>query len=309
MKYKEWLREWLSHYISFTSKKRTYKAYEAIVFNRLIPNLGEYDLCELNPMLMQEFITKLLKNGNLKNGEGLSANSVNSIITVIQGSLKTAYSIGLTKEYIGNRIKRPKVKDGNLSCFSKDEQKHIEYYILNKKKPKLFGIIISLYTGVRIGELLSLRWDDVDFNEGLLYVNKTCYDGTNKEGRYERIIDTPKTASSIRIIPISKKLEPIMKELKKNSQSEFVISNNGKIISVRSYQKTFEIILKKLKIPHRGFHFLRHTFATRAIESGMDVKSLSEILGHRNSIVTLNRYVHSLIEHKKEMINKISCLI
>ena len=93
------------------------------------------------------------------------------------------------------------------------------------------------------------------------------------------------------------------------SKCEYVISYNDKPLLVRTYQRTFDLLLKKLNIPHRGFHSTRHTFATRAIECGMDVKSLSEILGHKNATITLNRYAHSLWEHKTDMMNKISKML
>ena len=101
----------------------------------------------------------------------------------------------------------------------------------------------------------------------------------------------------------------MMKALKKRSVSPFVVSASGNPVSVRSYQRSFELLLKKLKIPHRGFHSLRHTFATRALECGMDVKTLSEILGHKNPTVTLNRYAHSLMEHKADMMNRLGKLL
>ena len=115
----------------------------------------------------------------------------------------------------------------------------------------------------------------------------------------------PKTQSSIRTIPIPKQLIPYLREIKENSHSTYVVSNGTKQISNRSYQRSFSLLLKKLSIPHRGFHSLRHTFATRALECGMDVKTLSEILGHKSPTVTLNRYAHSLMDHKKELMNKL----
>ena len=97
--------------------------------------------------------------------------------------------------------------------------------------------------------------------------------------------------------------------MKKQSKSDYVIENKGTAVFMRSYQRTFELLLKRLNIPHKGFHALRHTFATRALECGMDVKTLSEILGHKNATITLNRYAHSLWEHKSEMMNKLGKLL
>lgn len=176
-------------------------------------------------------------------------------------------------------------------------------------RAKNFGFLLCLYTGLRIGELLALEWSDIDFTKNELSVSKTCYDGKDENGRFCRITDKPKTVNSIRIVPIPKQLIPLLREQKKKATNEFVVSNGVKVISVRSYQKTFAILLKNLNILHRGFHCLRHTFATRALECGMDVKTLSEILGHKNPTITLNRYVHSLMEHKKDMMNKVGKLL
>ena len=180
----------------------------------------------------------------------------------------------------------------------------IEQALLTDKRSKMLGILICLYTGLRVGELLALEWTDINFSKNELFVNKTCHD----RGK-SRVTTPPKTTSSIRIIPIPKQLIPLLKQLKKQSKSQFVISENGKYISVRSYQRSFELLLKRLGIAHQGFHSLRHTFATRALECGMDVKTLSEILGHKNATVTLNRYAHSLMDHKREMMNRLGKLM
>lgn len=310
MLYKDWLEEWLLNYVKPSTKDKTYSRYADVVGKHLIPNVGDYDLRELTPLIVQRYITELLQNGNLKTGKGLSANSVNSIITVIQGSMATAHLLELTDKYEMDKLKRPKAKEKPIECFSPSEQKQIEQAVLSDKREKMKGIIICLYTGLRIGELLALEWKDIDFKKAELTVSKTCHDGKNKSGTFCRITDTPKTSHSRRVIPLPKQLLPILREMKKHSDSSLVISG-GKttLISVRSYQRSFELLQKKLGIERRGFHALRHTFATRAIECGMDIKSLSEILGHKNPMITLNRYVHSLMEHKRVMMDKLGKIL
>ena len=304
MLYKEWLSEWLENYVKTSVKERTYAKYADIVKIRLIPALGDYELNDLTPFNVQRYITELLHHGNLKNGEGLSANTVNLIIAVIQSSTKAAYSLGLTDEYKMDKIKRPRVQEKQITCFSPSEQKMIEQAVLIDKRSKMIGILICLYTGLRVGELLALEWTDIDFSKNELFVNRTCHN------RGKSIVTTaPKTISSIRIIPIPKQLVPILKQHKKRCESQYVISENGTYVPVRSYQRSFELLLKRLGIPHQGFHSLRHTFATRALECGMDVKTLSEILGHKNATVTLNRYAHSLMDHKREMMNRLGKLL
>lgn len=304
MKYIDWLIQWLENYIRPSVKVRTYERYRLIVEQHIKDKTGSIELNNLSPLVLQSFITELLQSGNKKTGKGLSANSVNAVISVIQSSLKTAHLLGLTKEYTADKLKRPKLKEKPVECFTLAEQKQIEQAILNGKKDKLYGIILCLYSGLRIGELIALQWNDIDLTKGILTISRSCHDG--KDGL---IIDEPKTATSRRIIPLPKQLLPILRSVKKRSDSSSVVSANGSTVSVRSYQRSFELLLKKLKIPHKGFHSLRHTFATRALECGMDVKTLSEILSHKNPTVTLNRYAHSLMEHKQDMMNRLGKLL
>ena len=208
-----------------------------------------------------------------------------------------------------DKIKRPKAKEREVTCFTLAEQKQIERAVLADKRPKMKGIVICLYTGLRIGELLALEWTDIDFRAGELKVSKSCHDGKDEIGKLRRFIDTPKTSSSIRTIPLAKPILQILKEMKKDNSSPYVISGKEAAPSVRSYQRSFDLLLQKLKIQHKGFHSLRHTFATRALECGMDVKTLSEILGHKSATITLNRYAHSLMEHKRDMMNLVGKLL
>ena len=305
MKYGIWLDEWFCNYIRPSSKRKTCERYSEIIEKRLKVKLGEYELNELTPLILQRYITELIESGNMKTGKGLAANSVNGIITVIQNSLKLAYALGTIKEYAADKIRRPKTKEKEVTCFTLSEQKKIERAALAGKKTKWLGIVVCLYTGLRIGELLALEWKDVDFQKGMLTVSKSRHEGKDENGRYAHIVESPKTVSSRRCIPLPKQILCELRMLKRKSRSVYVISNGESSIPVRSYQRSFERLLKKLDIPHKGFHALRHTFATRALECGMDVKMLSELLGHKDPAVTLRRYVHSLMEQKKEMMNKV----
>lgn len=309
MKYKDWLKDWLEHYVKPTVKDKTYTRYAEVVRLHLIPALGEYELSDLKPIVLQRYVTELTQSGNLKTGKGLSANSVNGILIVIRGSLTTAHNIGLTDELIVGKIKRPRNEEKAVECFTVSEQKQIEQAVFADKRDKMIGVVLCLYTGLRLGELLALEWTDVDLSRGELTVSKSCHDGKDENGNYCRITGAPKTNSSKRTIPIPKQLIPHLREVKKRSVCDHVIANGNKPVTVRSYQRSFDLLQQKIKIPHHGFHALRHTFATRAIECGMDVKSLSEILGHKDPTITLKRYVHSLMEHKREYMNRLGKML
>lgn len=190
MKYSQWLDIWLENYVKPTSKIKTYTIYKQIVEKRLKPRLGEYDLNEISPVILQCYVTELLRQGNAIAGTGLSANTVNGIITVIQNSLKLACMIGESEKYIADKIKRPKTSEKEVSCFTVAEQKKIERAVLADKRQKMFGIVLCLYTGLRIGELLALTWKDIDFIKGVLSVNKTIHDGNDGNGRFCSIGDS-----------------------------------------------------------------------------------------------------------------------
>lgn len=302
MNYKTWLNEWLDLYVKPATKKRTCEKYKRQCELHILPALGEYELRDLTAIVLQRFTVDLSR-------KGLSVNTVNGIITLLKASLKRAVQTGVVESDFSHAVVRPKGKEKQVECFTKDEQKKIERYIIKKKNPRLFGIVLTLYTGLRIGELLALRWNDVDLRKGIIAVSKSCRDSW-QNGKYVKVSDSPKTDCSARVIPIPKQLLPHLKALKKHSKSDYVIEGKAEYgAGIRSYQNTFDLILKRLNLPHKGFHSLRHTFATRALECGMDIKTLSEILGHKNPTVTLKRYVHSLLEHKAEMMNKLGKLL
>lgn len=309
MKYGEWMEIWLENYVRPTEKQRTYISYSEIVRLRLMPRFGDRDMDELTPNEIQQFIKELLETGNLVTGKGLSSNSVNGIINVIQSTLRTAYNVGCTQSDMIGKIKYPKPKEQEVICFSEEEQKSIERGVFERGKCKLYGIIICLYTGLRIGELLALEWSDIDFDREIMTVSKSCHDWKDERGEYRKVIESPKTSSSKRNIPLPSKLVPILRMMRRQSESNYVIADREHTVRVRSYQRSYSLLLKGLGIPHKNFHSLRHTFATRAIECGMDVKTLSEILGHKSPSVTLKLYVHSLYKHKKEMMDRVGDLL
>ena len=177
MKYSDWLFEWLECFVRPVCKDKTYISYSGIVSKYLASELGDYEVGELDAVMLQKFVAKLLKCGNERTGRGLSSSTVNLIITVMQNSLKCAYAIGKTATYAADNVKRPRITEKKVECFTVREQAKIEREIISRGNIKLYGIIICLYTGLRIGELFALRLEDIDFKCGLLYVNRTGHDG------------------------------------------------------------------------------------------------------------------------------------
>ena len=293
MKLKDIVMKYLDN-IKYSMKQKTYLFYLQINdiyisrFNKTIT------LNNLN-----EFVASIK--------EKYSHSTTKLVKSLINRSLDFALKNNLINEKIVISIGLKNKQVRKVEALEKQEQTKIEKYILENEKLYHYGILISLYTGLRLGELLALKWQNVDFNNKLIFVDKSIE--TISQNHKTLIIESlPKTQSSIREIPISKQLLNILKALKQNSKNDFVlVSHNNKQLQPRAYQKSFENLLKKLKIKHYGFHSLRHTFATRLLENGVDIKTISELMGHSSPTITLNRYVHTNMQNKRkamEVFNK-----
>ena len=302
MVYKQWCSEWLNCYVKPQVKERTYAKYCQLANSHILPELGDYHLDELSTNVLQHFVN------NMQN-KGYASTTIHGLISLLKLSLVKAVELDIVDKEYSNYLSRPKAQTKRVECFSIYEQRKMENFIVFIDKPRYFGILLSLYTGIRLGELLALEWSDLDMRKCVIKVSKSCHDSWDENG-YIKVIDTPKTHNSQRIIPMPKQLVPYFKVMRRNASSKYVIPGRTAYgAGVRTYQRFFEKMLIDLGIPHKGFHSLRHTFATRALECGMDVKTLSEILGHANPTITLNRYAHSMFDHKTSMMNRVGKLL
>lgn len=305
--FKDWINEWLLKQKKFI-KESTYANYSNAVYNHIIPNLGTYTLDKINHQILQDFLLDMFYNGRLDNKGGLSEKSVKDIATILKCSLKSAMNLDLMKS-INLDFNYPKnTHKKKVYILTKSEQKKITTYILEKLNSRNLGILISLYTGIRIGELCALQWKDINFKKGYITINKTLqrvYIKENNQGTSKIIISTPKTKNANREIPLSSNLLEILVKFK-TKDDYYILSGKNKYIEPRTYRKYFNKVLKETKINHINFHSLRHTFATNCIKLGADYKTVSEILGHSNVNITLNLYVHPEMSQKKKCINLVT---
>ena len=307
MFYKDWIYEWLLDKKNYI-KESTYANYSTNIFNHIIPELGDYYLKDINHKIIQEFLLKLSKEGNKNNNGGLSEKTIKDIAIIVKGSIKKAINDNLI-DYIELSFNYPKThKDEKIYILTKSEQNKLTNFFIENLNNKNLGILISLYSGLRIGEVCALRWENIDFKKGILTVNKTIqriYIKDKDKNLSKVIITTPKTKNANREIPINNCFLSILKNFK-GEDNEYIISGSKKYIEPRTYRKYFEKVLKINKLNHINFHSLRHTFATNCISAGVDYKTVSELLGHANVNITLNLYVHPRMSQKKKCIDLIS---
>lgn len=305
--YKDWIIEWLLNQKNYV-KESTYANYSSIVFNHLIPKLGNYYLNDINNKILQDLILEKYKNGRLDKIGGLSDKTIKDISMLIKTSFKSAIKTNLIN-IINMDFSYPKTsKKDKTFILNRSEQKKIIYYIINNQSPKNIGILLALYSGLRIGELCALKWKDIDFKKNILHVNKTLqrvyikYSDNQSESKI--IITNPKTKNANRDIPLNSNFAVLLKNLKTHDEN-YILSCTDKWIEPRTYRKYFDKLLNELNIDHINFHSLRHTFATNCIRLGTDYKTVSELLGHSSINITLNLYIHPQMSQKKKCINSI----
>ena len=293
-----------------TVKESTYYIYKFAIEKHLKPDLGKISLYDLQSFDFNDYIRKKKKKlQNIKyneiNNDELKID-INSIIIKLKGILKF-----FNKKYKNFKIdleliNKQREDNNEIEVFTEKEKKLIKY-LMNSKRPKDLGILIGLYSGLRIGEVCGLKWGDIDFDNKLINVQRTVQRIYLGRGISKLIVTAPKTKKSKRKVPISKSINEKLKVLSKSySDDSYILTGKRmKCTEPLTYRYAYKNVLRNCGITYRKFHCLRHTFATRCIRVGMDIKSLSEVLGHSNIGITLDIYVHSSYEVKKKYIDRL----
>lgn len=304
--------EWLS-WERCVCKESSYIRYEDAMYRYLLPHFGDEQIEQITRKDVLDFCHSLVKGENVYNGSGgLAAGTVAGLTSILRNVLRYAEDI---KEYnvvdIGC-IPLGRKRTKKIRAFSMEEQKSLEAYLKSNLNPSNLGILLCLYTGLRIGEICALRWGDVLLEEKCIYVHSAVQRLPNArgQGRGEKktrlVLSKPKSAQSVRKIPVPSKLQSIL--IDNWEEEAFLLSGSTKITEPRTMQYRFASILRTCGIENASFHCLRHTFATRCIEMGMDVKCLSELLGHSNVAITLGTYVHPSMDIKQQQMERLSDL-
>ncbi len=316
----EWLCTWLETYSKNTVRPTTYINYETYVHKHIKAAIGGIRLCDLSPIVIQQFYNEKLKNGKLNGNGGLSSKTMKNLHNMLHKALSQAVVLNLINRNPTDSAVIPKSCKKEMKYFNVEEQKKLQQVLPHERLG--IAILLDLYTGMRQGELLGLMWENVhiDLNgDSYIKVVQTVNRIRNTDPESPRktmlTLNEPKTSNSVRTIPllpeIAEKLynhkteqEKFLKEHSLPITGFVFTSANGNMIDPRDFQRDFKKLLKKHGIREINVHGLRHTFATRALESGMSVKTLSKILGHSNVGFTLDTYAHVTENLKVEAISE-----
>ncbi len=292
IKFNEKIDEWLVNQ-KISVKITTYSYYCNVVEKHIRPQLGDVPINNLTENVIAQFITEKIESNSLK------LSTVKEIVIILKQILNFCN--------INIRISLPKVSKNKIIVLSNKEKNILEKYIYNNINNYTIGILLSLYAGLRIGEVCALKWENIDLTNGIISIEKTLCRVTNQDDNSSKtklVLLETKTVNSLRQIPINKNLIKLLKKFKNNqSDNNFVLTSTEKFIEPRNYYNRYKKILKECGLYNHKYHSLRHTFATNCIQLGLDPKSLSEILGHSDIKITLSLYVHPNLDDKKKFMN------
>ena len=298
---------WLYN-IELNIKNTTKQKYVFLIEKHIKPSIGSIEIRNINNEVVNKLIRDKFLKGNLLDHGGLSSSYIRTMIYIIKSAVAFASNKNMCKR-LDDIITIPKKDVSKVKIMDLEDYITLEKIIFSNYSLTGLGIALSLNAGLRLGEVCALSWKDIDFDNNIIFVNHTVSRIMNENtsgNKTKLVLEKPKTSSSIREIPITSKLIPYICEIRKNSNSEFVISDKKNFINPRTYEYRFHKYLEENNISQINYHALRHTFATKCIESGMDIKTLSELMGHSDITITLNTYVHSSLERKRDQIEKLS---
>lgn len=285
-------------------KESTYVKYYAMIRNHIVPELGECFVSAITSFTVEGFSQHLLFE------EELSPKTVKDILVLLRSILNyTQKSLGGTMADV--EITYPKEVKKEMRVLTREEQKRFTEYLLTDMDRIRFGILLTLMTGLRIGEICALRWSDISLQEKVIRVGATMQRIKNMDEQPARktkiIISDPKSDASVRLIPLTDYAVELCRMFDARSADAFVLSGSPEYyVEPRVLQYKLAQFAKECGLEGVHYHTLRHSFATRCVELDFEIKSLSEILGHSSTKITLDRYVHTSMELKRNNMNKLS---
>ena len=286
-------------------KESTYAHYSYTLHKYLLPVLGKALVASLDESFLEQSMQQIITPADAAH-KPLGNSSARECLSMLRRICKYAAHLRLIRP-MALEVALPKTVDKTSVPLSPAEQKQLHKYIQENPTPRKIGLLLGVELGLRIGEICGLQWGDFDLKLGTLKIERTVCRISCGNGHTKVVIQTPKTRTSRREIPIPKYLLMMLKKLRGSASNAtwFLSSSESKPTEPRCYRKSIRAYLKQAAVRQVRPHALRHTFATTCLQAGCDVKTLSELLGHANANITLQRYVHSDLTRKRREMNRI----
>lgn len=287
-------------------KESSLSSYAERLNTTIFPCIGDIPCEEFNMNTIQYMVYYLSKYGG-KEKKGLAYSSLKTCVTIVEMILKQGQKEKVFPQFALEKIKYPKKDNIKLikETYTKEENKKIIDYLITNLNRINLGILLAIFTGARIGEICALKWQDIDFKNNCILINKTLQRTIDVQtGKTKIIITSPKNKTSNRIVPLPTELINLIKPLKKNNDDYVVVSKKLKYTEPRLLRKHYKKVIDILELDYLKFHALRHTFASLNIDNGIDTKTVSQLLGHSDINTTLKIYTHVSTEQKQRAIDK-----
>jgi len=299
MKFESLALEWFESRQKYLKEStRAYYMFELQKY--IIPAIGEIEIEQLNEEKIQISVYNWQTQTN-QSDKPLKKSTISNLITLINQIIKYGIKKNLLPIFRFDISYIPEKSENKCKTFTYEEQEEIINAVNNDLSFKSFGILLSLTTGIRIGELCALRWNNIDITQNIITIKNTLQRicDINSQSKTKIIIGEPKTMKSLRNIPIPQNLQDVIQCLPTINDNGYILTNTEVFMEPRTFRRFYSKFLDKHNIKYLNFHCLRHSFATRLIQNGADYKCVSEILGHTNINTTLNLYVHPDINQKR----------
>ena len=295
---------WLASFAQ-SVKESTLAHYQYTLHKYLLPVLGSLQVTSLTDSLLERLFPQILSPQD-NSHKSLGASSAQECLGMLKRICKYAAHLHLIPP-IEFCVKLPRAKKPEPQPLSQSEQTSLRDFLLTDPTTRKVGMLLQMELGLRIGEVCGLQWGDFDLNTGVLMIQRTVCRISCGDRHTKVVVQTAKTRSSNREVPLPKQLVRLLRKLRDNASDAtwFLSGNEQHPVEPRCYRKSIQCYLKQAKIRRVHPHVLRHTFATICLQTGCDIKTLSELLGHTSATVTLKRYVHSDLNRKRKEIEHI----
>ena len=290
-------------------KESTWTTYSRMLESQLLPSFSGIPVKYITKEKIREYMQEKAEKGKMDGSGGLSAKSCKDLLVLLLAILDYA------EEVYGIKVEVKKIKPREyiqnqcqitIETLTEEECRDLTHILFLQGDGEAIGILLSLYTGLRLGEVCALRWENIDLERGVLQIRATMARVLSVDGakRTKLIFTAPKTKSSVRDVPIPEMLLPLLEH--QNGKTGFLLTGTERYMDMRTLQNHFKRTLKENGIRPVRYHCLRHTFATNCVNMEFDIKTVSEILGHSSTTVTWERYVHSSLHRKRILMQQLS---